>query len=365
MEIEIDMDMEIEHTNKDIISNLPTELIFLIMSFLSVSSRVMLMIVSRRYLTCNKVYEEINFPLVSWNCNRFYRRGPYTPKERRHIIITDIVCRGYTDLFKRFDLSRFYDTDLEEYCKKAAELNSFDILIHAYRDDLSDSTKRSILISAVRGGHYDIIRWLRTKGCPWDNGACCAAVECGRFDVLKWLRENGCSWAGTRTGTGVSLMLSYSAVENGRLDILKYLSENGCYLDSYTCCLAAENGHLEILKYLHDSDCPLRDDICSRAAKKGHFEILKYLHDNGCPWNQITFRNAVEYGDMEIVKYLLENGCPMDERACESAALYGHFDILKYLHDNGCPWDESTTICAELNDRTEMLEYLQKVEKSK
>merc|ERR1712010_212843 len=31
-------------------------------------------------------------------------------------------------------------------------------------------------------------------GCPWDDSACARAVDCRHMEVLKWLRSEGCPW---------------------------------------------------------------------------------------------------------------------------------------------------------------------------
>jgi hypothetical protein len=47
---------------------------------------------------------------------------------------------------------------------------------------------------AAFGGHLAVLRWLRAKGCSWDQHTCTDAVMSGHFDVLQWAVANGCPW---------------------------------------------------------------------------------------------------------------------------------------------------------------------------
>ena len=43
---------------------------------------------------------------------------------------------------------------------------------------------------------------------------------------------------------------------NGNVELLKFLRGKGCPWDEWTCSLATRNGHLECLKYAHENECP-------------------------------------------------------------------------------------------------------------
>jgi len=70
---------------------------------------------------------------------------------------------------------------------------------------------------------------------------------------------------------------------NGNIELLKFLRVKGCPWDEKTCSSAASNGQLECLKYAHENGCRWNGLTCSKAAKNGHLECLKYAHENGCP----------------------------------------------------------------------------------
>ena len=43
-------------------------------------------------------------------------------------------------------------------------------------------------------GHLEVLKWLRSEGCPWNWWTCWAAAKGGHLEVLKWLRSEGCPW---------------------------------------------------------------------------------------------------------------------------------------------------------------------------
>jgi len=47
-------------------------------------------------------------------------------------------------------------------------------------------------MAAAEGGHFELLKWLREMGCPWDYRTCAEAAAKGHFEMLKWAIENGC-----------------------------------------------------------------------------------------------------------------------------------------------------------------------------
>ena len=68
------------------------------------------------------------------------------------------------------------------------------------------------------------------------------------------------------------------------MEILKWLRSEGCPWDEWACTGAAEGGHLEILKWLRSEGCPWDERTCKDAAEYGHLDVLKWAIDNGCPY---------------------------------------------------------------------------------
>ena len=208
----------------------------------------------------------------------------------------------------------------------AAHEGYLDVL-KTYWSDLPEENKSRLMDQymctlAVCGGHLEVLKWLRSEGCPWDDDICSYAAREGHLEVLKWVRSEGCPW------------------------------------DAYTCSQAAEGGHLEVLRWLRSEGCPWDDDICSYAAREGHLEVLKWVRSEGCPWDAYTCSQAAEGGHLEVLKWLRSEGCPWDEWACHHAARGGHLEVLKWLRSEGCPWDENTCVFAAQRGRLEVLKWL-------
>ena len=213
---------------------------------------------------------------------------------------------------------------------------------------------------AAEGGHMEILQWLHGVGCPSDvststaaarhgNMQCLqwivarsssilhgfgarimiAAAEGGHLDILKWLRGKGCRW---------NREIVAIAARNGHIDCLKWAHENGGqWYRYYICAFAAEGGSLDALQWARENGCPWDNNTCSNAAKNGHIDCLKWARDNGCPWDEDTCRYAAENGHLECLKWARENGCPWDENTCRFAAANGHQDCLDWARENGCP----------------------------
>jgi hypothetical protein len=43
---------------------------------------------------------------------------------------------------------------------------------------------------AARAGQVRVLRWLRERGCPWDEDVCSYAAR-GSFETLQWLWNEG------------------------------------------------------------------------------------------------------------------------------------------------------------------------------
>ncbi len=53
---------------------------------------------------------------------------------------------------------------------------------------LTKMTSRCIAFS----GNLELLKWVRSNGCPWDDDTCFYAAYGGHLKVLKWARSNGC-----------------------------------------------------------------------------------------------------------------------------------------------------------------------------
>ena len=47
------------------------------------------------------------------------------------------------------------------------------------------------LLLPAKGGHLEVLRWLREHGCPWDHETRRRAAARGQLEVMRWLDEQG------------------------------------------------------------------------------------------------------------------------------------------------------------------------------
>ena len=113
------------------------------------------------------------------------------------------------------------------------------------------------------------------------------------FKIGDFYTKSTLSWALERCSEEKERFCE-QMTRNGNVELLKFLRGKGCPWDEMTCWRAAEYGQLECLKYAHENGCPWDEDICSRAAKNGHLECLKYVRENGCPWDEWTYDSETD-----------------------------------------------------------------------
>ena len=91
----------------------------------------------------------------------------------------------------------------------------------------------------------EVLKWLRSEGCPWDGSACCSAAGRGDLEMLKWMRSEGCPW---------DQRICHHAALYGHLEVLKWLRSEGCPWDGLTWFQAAES----VREWMEENECPKR-----------------------------------------------------------------------------------------------------------
>ena len=136
----------------------------------------------------------------------------------------------------------------------------------------------------------------------WDEQTCNWAAQGGHLELVKWLRAKGCPW-GTTTSAN-----------------------------------AAFGGHLEVLQWMRGQDppCPWDSNVCYFAASKGHLEVLRWARSQGCPWNENAPCAAAMNGHLKTLVWLIQEGCPYDKEECRRVAEFGGEctrKVLEWLDD--------------------------------
>ena len=125
-------------------------------------------LVTRLYSKCQAVLCVPMFFTRDW-CAWWSRRFTMTMTDCVNQIIKVAVYHGYLDVLKT------YWSDVPE--------DKIPLLMDAQTSEW-----------AAMRGHLEVLKWLRSEGCPWDEGACLCAAAGGHLEVLKWLRSEGCPW---------------------------------------------------------------------------------------------------------------------------------------------------------------------------
>ncbi|KAL6056695.1 Ankyrin repeat domain-containing protein [Balamuthia mandrillaris] len=100
--------------------------------------------------------------------------------------------------------------------------------------------KEDLYVCAAWEGRLEVIKWLRSRGCPWDEYACMAAVEGGHLETLKWLRAED--------------------DESRRDRAAGRPTRAPCPWDSWTVMAAAEKNQVHIVEWLKRNGAPVPKD---------------------------------------------------------------------------------------------------------
>lgn len=199
-------------------------------------------------------------------------------------------------------------------------------------------TKKCLAIAfAARGGHLEMVQWMREQGSRWRAHTCRYAARGGHLPVLQWLRAQGCPWDASTCA---------SAALGGHLELLMWAREHQCPWNAQTCRWAAEHGHLDTLKWSMEQGCPLDTSVWTAAAKGGRLDVLVQAREWGISLSNGVCRAAAQGGQLEVLLWLREHGYRWDAATCKAAAGNGHLDLLKWSREHGCPWNRTACVFA-------------------
>jgi len=190
--------------------------------------------------------------------------------------------------------------------------------------------------AAAELGYLDVLQWFENQkkryGFVFTDQLSVAAAENGHLHILQWMRTCTPPWPWNATTCA-------NAARGGHGDVLLWLRTQGCPWNERVCAAAAAGGHLDILRWLQQQNCPWDEAVCTAAARNGHLEVLQWAREHGVPWDQDACVEAVVGGHLPVVQWLRQQGCPWPDPfdLGDQAALYGHFHVLQWLMDTGGP----------------------------
>ena len=153
------------------------------------------------------------------------------------------------------------------------------------------------------------IKWLRSKGKHFDQFCVADAAGRGHLEAIKEMRRSKARGTDESSRARWSEEAVEEAAKGGHLEVVQWLRQNGCPWSIWACTFSARGGHLEVLKWARDQDppCPWDWATCARAAEGGQLEVLKWLRDQDppCPWSRCKCRRrASKYGHQHVVDWI-------------------------------------------------------------
>lgn len=203
---------------------------------------------------------------------------------------------------------------------------------------------------AAKDGNLEMLKWSDVNGFHLGINTFMHAAKKGHLEVLQWANNNILPI--------INIHIANSAAEGGQLDVLKWLYSLKCPWNQLTCAFAARSGRLDVLQWLREKGFQWNEMTCVRAAESGQLHILQWARANGCPWSSETCDGAATHGHLEILQWARANGCPWNEFTCLRAAMFGHLAVLQWARANGCPWDANQCLLNSL-DYPEVNEWIQ------
>jgi hypothetical protein len=234
--------------------------------------------------------------------------------------------------------------------------------------------------SAVRGGQFETIKWLCSRGymldeksykyagqsgnielvelveylnaVPMPKSMIVWAAASGNLDMVKWIEVRGFGWKSSAYNV---------AARGGHLHVLKYFRQRGHAHTLHVCTDAARGGHLEVLQWLVQHRFWANVVVSREAAAYGHLHIIKWLRETNYLWDvPVIASAAAENNQRHILEYLQEIGegllyC----RICGWGAKSGSIELVQWLRDNGCKWGYiRIAVCAVESGNLDMLKYV-------
>lgn len=99
----------------------------------------------------------------------------------------------YSGVYGSIEVVRF----LEEWCNLSSDLFSM----------------------AALKGHLELVKYLKSQGCPWDDRVTWMAAYNGHLELLDWARSRGCPW---------TVLTITAATHRRKTDVLEYARVNNC-----------------------------------------------------------------------------------------------------------------------------------------
>jgi cytohesin len=219
----------------------------------------------------------------------------------------------------------------------------------------SGPDRRSIVHSAVLGGHMDIVQLLLEAGADLttkdrdDAGPIHAASARGTVAMMNLLGDHGADWKDQAEGGDTAM---HSAATYSNLDAITWLVDQG---------LSVNEPRNEGIRPIHLAACVASSETVRLLAEKGaridarnkwgctaimfaacagRLDNVELLADLGADTTKtdnngyLALHFAIEYGHVDVVKFLIARGSDLlrhAESVCELARTEGYADVVRFL----------------------------------
>lgn len=167
----------------------------------------------------------------------------------------------------------------------------------------------SVFAAAAQEGCMAALKWLHAARCPWDVEACAAASGAGKLAALRWLRANGCPWEEPEC--------ALAAAKGGHLDVLVWLRRQHAIDDdsgwdaAEVGVAAAAHGQLGVLNFM-ESPTPCSDGQVRGSSSlfnvfwpdKPVWVVADVQHASGRRWDEVAATAAARAGHLEALQWL-------------------------------------------------------------
>lgn len=175
---------------------------------------------------------------------------------------------------------------------------------------------------AAEQGHLACLQAARARGKSWSADTSTRAARCGHWQLLLWALSNGCPWD-CRNATCYEFVMA-----KGQLDIILWMQKHyvrparvrvpgSCAFTNEAAYHAAYLGHLHILQAFVGSlpfsewTARLRHmnewTLLRKASEGSQLVVLEWLRQQGCKWKHAVVGNA---RCVEVLEWALAHGAP-------------------------------------------------------
>lgn len=187
------------------------------------------------------------------------------------------------------------------------------------------------LTPSLKNGSKIVIEWGISRLIPLSPNHCYKAAAKGNLELLKWLRSVGCPW---------DEKVLISACKGGNIELFEYILEefisNGYAIafDYRYMEAAARGNHLEMVEYLHKNGYDYSPMVIMYGCKYKNYNMVKFVIDNKFQDNNTYTGHLYSLrGDVsiEFAELIINSGCSITESFISSCYTYGDLEVLKFI----------------------------------